>query len=160
MKFDSAILEYRLKKGNEFVPIYYYNDIELGQILARRECEFFVKGGVTYKQLSSAIENQLFVIYVEIFEEAPAILENLQDKKIHLEIRELNARKDHPLITSITFNNHFDILSIIGAIYTYYEGNEWERDSAEIDEDRKVYILYVTSTGYSGLNVEEKNYVR
>ena len=75
MKFQFATLEYRLKKGkDEFVPIYHYPDIDLEQILARRECEFFVKEGITYKQLSSAIEDHLFVIYLEVYEEDP--LEN------------------------------------------------------------------------------------
>jgi hypothetical protein len=40
-----------------------------------------------------------------------------------------------------------DVLSYIGTVYTYYNGWEWERDSAEIDEDRSVYSLYVTKTG-------------
>ncbi|SOC05294.1 hypothetical protein SAMN05880501_10439 [Ureibacillus xyleni] len=150
MKYENAVLEYRLKKGrNEFVPLYYYSDIDLGEILARRECEFFVKNGVTYKQLSSGLEDQLFVIYLELFEEEPP-LENQQTKKstIPLEIRELNARKNHPIITTKIYDNHFDILSEIGSVYTYTDGKEWERDSAEIDEDRKTYILYVISTGY------------
>ena len=45
--------------------------------------------------------------------------------------------------------NHIDVLSMIGSVYTYYQGMEWKRDSAEIDEDRKVYVLYVTPTGYT-----------
>ena len=149
MKFEQAILEYRLKKGfDHFVPIYYYSDIDLGQILARRECEFFVKDGITYKQLSSAVENHLFVIYVEVYEQGPIEKEQYKLNPITLEIRELNARRDHPLITSVSLDNHFDILSIIGSVYTYCDGKEWERDSAEIDEDRKVYVLYTTATGY------------
>lgn len=150
MEFQSVILEYRLQKGPEqFVPIYHYPGIDLEQILARRECEFFVKEGVTYKQLSSAIENDLFVIYVEVYEEG--LIEKEEDPKqgIKLEVRELNARKKHPLITSKYMTNHLDVLSVIGSVYTYDYGKEWERDSAEIDEDRKVYVLYVTPTGYT-----------
>ncbi|MCQ6275666.1 hypothetical protein JMM81_11920 [Bacillus sp. V3B] len=149
MKFQKAVLEYRLQKGKEhYVPIYHYPEIELEQILARRECEFFVKDGVTYKQLSSAIEDDLFIIYLEIHEENPIEKERPSQEGIALEIRELNSIRDHPLITSEHFTNHIDVLSIIGSVYTYYNGMEWERDSAEIDEDRQVYILYMTSTGY------------
>lgn len=148
MRFRSAVLEYRLQKGAEqFVPIYHYPDIELEQILARRECEFFVKDGVTYKQLSSAIEDQLFIIYVEVFEDGIQEQEE-RTNGIKLEIRELNASKSHPLIASKLMHNHLDVLSMIGSVYTYEHGKEWERDSAEIDEDRKVYVLYVTPTGY------------
>ncbi|MFJ8246176.1 hypothetical protein [Peribacillus asahii] len=150
MEFQSVILEYRLQKGPEqFVTIYHYPGIDLEQILARRECEFFVKEGVTYKQLSSAIENDLFVIYVEVYEEGLIEKEGDLTQGIKLEVRELNARKNHPLITSKYMTNHLDVLSVIGSVYTYDYGKEWERDSAEIDEDRKVYVLYVTPTGYT-----------
>lgn len=148
MKFKHALLEYRLRKSRDvFEPIYYYADIDLGEVLARRECEFFVKDGTTYKQLSSSIEEQLFVIYVEKYEEAPPEHQQYKKGTTTLEVRELNARKDHPLITSMNFDNHFDILSMIGSVYTYFDGKEWERDSAEIDEDRLTYILYVTLAG-------------
>ena len=149
MKFQSATLEYRLQKGkDQFVPIFHYPTIDLEQILARRECEFFVKEGITYKQLSSAIEGDIFVIYLEVYEEGPIEKDGLIQEGINLEIRELNVLKGHPLITTEYMSNHMDVLSIIGSVYTYYHGKEWERDSAEIDEDRKVYVLYVTSTGY------------
>ncbi|WP_338449352.1 hypothetical protein R4Z09_24720 [Niallia oryzisoli] len=150
MKFRNPVLEYRLRKGNDhYVPIYHYREIELEQILARRECEFFVKDGVTYKQLSSAIEDELFIIYVEIYEEGPPEPAILTQDGILLEIREWNAIKGHPLIMSEYVTNHLDVLSTIGSVYTYHQWKEWERDSAEIDEDRKAYVLYVTPTGYS-----------
>lgn len=149
MKFQSATLEYRLQKGkNHFVPIFHYPAIDLEQILARRECEFFVKEGITYKQLSSSIEENVFVIYLEVYEEGPIEQDDIIQEDIKLEIRELNVLKGHPLITTEYMTNHIDVLSTIGSVYTYYHGTEWERDSAEIDEDRKVYVLYVTSIGY------------
>jgi hypothetical protein len=149
MKFQKAVLEYRLQKGKEdYVSIYHYPEIELEQILTRRECEFFVKEGVTYKQLSSAIEGNLFIIYLEIYEESPIEKERPSQPGIRLEIRELNHINGHPLITSDYLTNHMDVLSMIGSVYTYDQGKEWERDSAEIDEDRQVYVLYVTPTGY------------
>ncbi|WP_071393627.1 hypothetical protein [Bacillus tuaregi] len=150
MKFRNAVLEYRLRKGNDqFVPIYHYPEIELEQILARRECEFFVKDGITYKQLSSAIEENLFIIYVEIYEEGPVDAAILTEDGILLEVRELNSLKGYPLLTSEYLTDHLDVLSTLGSVYTYHQQQEWERDSAEIDEDRKAYVLYVTATGYS-----------
>lgn len=65
-------LEYRLLKPDDtFVSIYHYQSIELKQILARRECEFFVKEGVTYKQTSSAVEDDIHIIYVKEHEHGP-----------------------------------------------------------------------------------------
>jgi hypothetical protein len=149
MNFQSVILEYRLqKRKDEFEPIYHYPQIELPQILARRECEFFIKDGITYKQLSSAIEEKVFVIYVEIYEEDPIEEPDFIGESLKLEIREYNALKDYPLIKTEWPTDHLEVLSKIGSIYTYHDGKEWERDSAEIDEDRKTYVLYVTPTGY------------
>jgi hypothetical protein len=142
------LLEYRLLKGmNGYEPIFHYPDIELEQILARRECEFFVKEGVTYRQLSSAKEGNLFLIYVEIYEEEPVTDPLFPPPGLKLEIRELNPRKNHPILKQETYEDHLDILSVIGSVYTYIDQTEYERDSAEIDEDRSVYILYVKSTG-------------
>ncbi|NMH70751.1 hypothetical protein HF072_18400 [Bacillus sp. RO3] len=143
------ILEYRLRKGNNtFEAIYHYPEIELEQILTRRECEFFVKEGVTYRQLSSAIEGNRFILYVELYEEEPLKDPLFPPEGLILEIRELNPRKQNPILKIEHHDDHLDILSVIGSVYYYIDGNEWERDSAEIDEDRYVYILYVKATGY------------
>ncbi|XXM72128.1 hypothetical protein ACQ0QQ_21050 [Lysinibacillus sphaericus] len=142
------LLEYRLLKSmGGYEPIFHYPDIELGQILARRECEFFVKEGVTYRQTSSAKEGDLFLIYVDKYEEEPVTDPLFPPQGLLLEIRELNPRKNHPILKQETYVDHLDILSVIGSVYTYIDGREYERDSAEIDEDRSVYILYVKATG-------------
>lgn len=146
----TAALEYRLFKGqNSFDPLFRYESIELDQILARRECEFFVKDGVTYKQTSSAIEGHIHLIYVKKEEESEKEQEvfNLNGK-LKLEIREFNSRGNHPVIQTFELDRHIEILSKIGSVYLYIDNQEWERDSAEIDEDRLVYVLYMTKTGY------------
>lgn len=146
----STNLEYRLiKNKNEYEPLYHYNNIEIEQILARRECEFFVKEGITYKQDSSAIEDEKHIIYVEEYKKEPEDVEDITaNGTIKLEIRELSDLMSHPLLASKYFTNHLEVLTYIGTIYIYINGVEWERDSAEIDEDRLVYVLYMTRTGY------------
>jgi len=48
-------LEYRLWLGEEnYRLLYFYESIDLPQIIARRECDFFVKEGVTYRQVFRA----------------------------------------------------------------------------------------------------------
>ena len=61
--------------------------------MARRECEFFIKEGITYKQLSSGLEENVFVIYVEIYEEDPIEEPDTSGERIKLEIRELERTK-------------------------------------------------------------------
>jgi len=141
-------LEYRLYIDEEsYLPLYYYENIGLEQIIARRECEFFVKDGVTYRQVSSAVErNKLFVIYVEKYSEGVKEAEQASEN-LTLEIRMLNQEEGHPIIDTIQCDSHLDIMGYIGSSFTYITGREWLRDSAEIDEDRKLYVLYVTPTG-------------
>lgn len=146
----TASLEYRLYKGlHSFEPLFHYDSIELDQIITRRECEFFVKDGITYQQTSSAIEGNLHLIYVKKVEESEKEKEvfNLNGK-LTLEIREFNLRENHPIIQKHEFDQHLEILSQIGSVYLYIDQMEWERDSAEIDEDRLVYVLYMIKTGY------------
>ncbi|MBM7703873.1 hypothetical protein [Metabacillus iocasae] len=147
---SSVVLEYRLLKGkDEYVPLYHYEHIELEQILARRECEFYVKEGVTYKQRSSAVEDDLHIIYVDEYEHHPKEKEDPESRhSIKVEVRAFNARQNHPVITTKYMRTHLEVLSFIGAVYTYVNRKEWERDSAEMDEDRMVYVLYVTETGF------------
>ncbi|MET1014080.1 MAG: hypothetical protein ABWX61_06175, partial [Paenisporosarcina sp.] len=112
--------------------------------------ELFVKDGVTYQQTSSAIEGNLHLIYVKKVEESEKEKEvfNLNGK-LTLEIREFNLRENHPIIQKLEFDRHIEILSQIGSVYLYIDQKEWERDSAEIDEDRLVYVLYMIKTGYT-----------
>lgn len=143
-------LEYRLYKGNNSSePLFHYEQIDLQQVLARRSCDFYVKEGIVYKQTSSAIEGDWHVIYVTKEEEGEMEKEefNINDT-LQLEMRELNGRANHPILKKIEFDHHIDILSHIGSDYHYIDGMEWEKDSAEIDEDRRVYVLYLIKTGY------------
>jgi hypothetical protein len=140
-------LEYRLLLDDErYELLYFYENIDLEQIITRRECEFFVKEGVTYRQLSSALENDTFAIYVEKYEQGEKE-DEVNGHGLLLEVRELNAEKNHPVITTLELHSHLEVMVYIGNSFTYFQGKEWLRDCAEIDEDRKLYVLYVTATG-------------
>lgn len=143
-------LEYRLYKGtNSFEPLYHYEEIEIDQILARRECDFFVKEGIVYKQTSSAIEGLLHVIYVAKHNQGEKEKEEFNlNGTMKLEFREFRERTNFPLLKTLEFERHIDILANLGSVYHYLDGQEWEKDSAEIDEDRRVYVLYLIKTGY------------
>lgn len=146
----TASLEYRLVKGRHtFEPLFHYEVIELEQVLARRVCDFFIKEGIVYKQTSSAIEGDWHIIYVEKHEEGEPEKEEFNlNGSLKLEMRRFNERENHPLLQTLEFEHHIDILSQIGSVYHYINGLEWEKDSAEIDEDRLVYVLYLMETGF------------
>ena len=84
--------------------------------------------------------------YLKVYEEDPLENDDILQAGIKLEIRELNALKEYPLIMSEMMTTHLEVLSVIGSVYTYIQDKEWERDSAEIDEDRKVYVLIEEKT--------------
>ncbi len=144
-------LEYRLFKGNNSSePLFHYEQIDLQQILARRGCDFYIKEGTVYKQTSSAIEGDWHVIYVTKHEEGEADKEEFNlNGALQLELREFNGRANHPILKKLEFDHHIDILAHIGSDYHYLDGLEWEKDSSEIDEDRRVYVLYLIKTGYT-----------
>ena len=146
---NTALLEYRLFKGRDSFESLFHYETTLDQVLARRECEFFVKDGTTYKQTSSAIEGDMHLIYVEKHDEGEKEKEEFNlNGTLKLEMRQFYSRKDHPVIKTLELERHIEILSYIGSLYHYIDGLEWERDSAEIDEDRRVYVLYLKQTGY------------
>ncbi|MCZ8535941.1 hypothetical protein M9R32_01895 [Paenisporosarcina quisquiliarum] len=149
-------LEYRLyDRTSSYKPLFHYEEIDLHQVLARRECDFYVKEGTVYKQTSSAIEGDWHVIYVEKHEEGEKEKEEFNlNNTLKLEMRRFNKRENYPLLQTLEFEHHIDILSRIGSVYHYINGQEWEKDSAEIDEDRRVYVLYLMETGYKmeGIN--------
>ncbi len=108
---NSIVLEYRLYKNElSFEPLHHYTSLGLDEVLARRECEFFVKDGMTYKQRSSALEgDQYFLIYVDRYTEGP--MDKHETSDIKVEIRTLDDRFDNPLLEAYYVDRHLDALA-------------------------------------------------
>ena len=88
-------LEYRLyDRTSSYKPLFHYEVIDLHQVLARRECDFYVKEGIVYKQTSSAIEGEWHVIYVEKQKEGEKEKEEFNlNNTLKLEMRRFNEEK-------------------------------------------------------------------
>ncbi|WP_349407324.1 hypothetical protein [Pseudalkalibacillus sp. SCS-8] len=137
-------LEYRLfDERNGFPALYHYEGLTTGELFARRMCDFYIKNNQIYSKTSTAYESDLFVIYLsidskeEVFDDAPTY------EYVTLELREWKEYVDSPILHTIACQNHEEVLGYIGSDYIQLQGNEYEKVAAEIDEDRRAYILYV-----------------
>ncbi|MBP1765863.1 MAG: hypothetical protein H6Q65_2921 [Firmicutes bacterium] len=142
-----ARLEYRQMDENQTFPLlYYYEDIDLTEIAARFACDYFVKAGVTYEKTSCASQPPLYTIYVQQAEQqdwldsGPSIRSG---KGLRLELRQfLDNTAYFPEIHVFEISNNRELLLLLQSDYLYWLGQEWQKTSAEIDEDRQVYVYY------------------
>ncbi|MCV9884340.1 hypothetical protein [Metabacillus halosaccharovorans] len=140
-------LEYRLNdERNHYPAIYHYSFSDPYEIFCRRLCDFFIKEKKVYKRTSSSLEDEYYVIYVEeetdeyVFEQAESYTH------VSLEVRKYNEYSVSPLIFTYNLYSHEEALSLIGNDYLWIEEEEYEKISAEIDEDRSTYVLYMVRT--------------
>ncbi len=137
-------LEYRLNdERNQYPALYHYKFSDLFEIFCRRLCDYFIKEKKVYKQTSSSLEDEYYVIYVE--EETDEYVFDQADRYQHvtLEIRDYKEYSVSPLIFTYDLYSHEEALSFIGNDFLWIQDEEYEKISAEIDEDRSTYVLYM-----------------
>jgi len=142
-----ARLEYRLwdESGNESI-LFYYNDIKNTEIAARMTCDYFVKEGRVYEKDSTFWENGLYIIYVHpvddelVHEGEPNYLSK---REVVLEVREFKENTEYYPLIQVYFLNNMDKMATLLQGDRYYSGGiQWEKTSAETDEDRGAFVLY------------------
>jgi hypothetical protein len=146
-----AKLEYRLLDELEEYPVlYYYDFIKPEEIAARFACDFFIKEGIVYEKTSCAIELGVKVIYVKVAENEAVLPFNPCSRVgmgfIVLELREYGETETYPLIQIVECPNLLDLLLYLQSDFITAGGVEYEKSSAEIDEERHVYVLYLKKT--------------
>lgn len=142
-----ARLEYRLfDQANEFPVLYFYENIPKNEVLMRFTCDYFVKEMTVYEKTSCAVEADAHVIYVRVADDEHAGLnESLQSMRqgIVMEVREFSEEASrYPVVHVYQFTDGHDALLHLYSNFLYLNGEEWEKTSAEVDEDRKVYVIY------------------
>jgi hypothetical protein len=149
-----ARLEYRLlDEAKQFPVQYYYDRIGKPEIAMRMSCDYFVKEGQIFEKTSAAIDGGTYVIYVQ-----PAVEEKVVDpsqkaiwKTIRIELREYKEDSDYyPVIHVYEFRDEMEALLHMQSNFLYLYGKEWEKTSAEIDEDRNVYVWYAKANELGG----------
>ena len=145
--------EYRLNNEAEDYPIlYFYENMDEVEAAMRFVCDYFVKEGRTWLKTASAIETAQYVMYLE---ETPAdtaeagnATQPVMPGWIAVEVREYREGvSEYPLIHQFGCPSQVQALAHLIADTMILFGQEWEKTSTEIDEDRQAYIYYCRKTG-------------
>lgn len=141
-------LEYRLNdEKNGYPLLYIIHEIDKPQLFVRKNCEYFVLEGRIYEAISTAIEMDCFVIYVEpVIDEFP-YPDAPTKRPLGIEVRLFVENGERHEIHFIDCFDHEDVMCHLDNTYFYFNKKEYERTSSEIDQDRRIYVLYVQPTG-------------
>lgn len=145
--------EYRLNDAAQDYPIlYFYENMDEVEAAMRFVCDYFVKDGKTWLKNASAVSGMEYVMYMEEVPTDSAEAANRAQKAlpsgIAVEVREYReGALDYPLIHQFAFNSQLQALAHLLADTLMLFGQEWEKTSTEVDEDRQAYIYYCRKTG-------------
>ena len=145
--------EYRLNDAAQDYPIlYFYENMDEVEAAMRFVCDYFVKDGKTWLKNASAVSGLEYVMYMEEVPTDSAEAGNRAQKAlpsgIAVEVREYReGALDYPLIHQFAFNSQLQALAHLLADTMMLFGQEWEKTSTEVDEDRQAYIYYCRKTG-------------
>ena len=142
------VLEYRLiDETKQYPAIYHFEELDKMQIFCRRNCDYFVLDKQVYETTSSALEEDRFVIYVKKVDDEKPFYAASSTRPLGIEVREYRENNESPEIAFFHCETHEDVFSYLDSTYHYVHGKEVERVSAEMDQDRRVYVLYVFPVG-------------
>lgn len=143
-------LTYYLDKGNgKYEPFYQYKLPEVGidECYARQLCTFFIVRGTQYELVSNEMAEEEEILVVK---ETGRNLQGEKEKNyrgegIYIEFRSPELKENYRLIHSIPCDTHYDVLRFLLKDVVDIPGiGQMLVMSKEIDEDRGVYVLYVT----------------
>jgi hypothetical protein len=144
--------EYRLNNAAEDYPVlYFYETMDEVEAAMRFVCDYFVKEGRTWLKTASAIEAAQYVMYMEEVPtdtaEAGNATQPVMPGWIAVEVREYrDGTNEYPLIHQFGFPSQVQALAHLIADTMLLFGQEWQKTSTEIDEDRQAYIYYCRKT--------------
>ncbi|MTH54575.1 hypothetical protein GKZ89_14315 [Bacillus mangrovi] len=141
------VLEYRLNDPlNGYPAIYHFTDLDPIQIFCRRSCDYFVLEGKVYEVTSTALERDRFVIYLKKDEGEQPFKSAPLDRPLGIEIRLYEEYSESKEFMYVSCFDHIEVFSRLDSTYLTLRGKEYERVSAEMDQDRLTYVLYVKET--------------
>lgn len=149
-------LEYRLSDEKRGFPIlYYYNGIDKEEISLRFACDYFVKDRHVYEKTGCAVEDGTYVIYVQRAEEERVLDSRLvfdpNWRGIRMEVRHFREDAAHyPVVHNFLFHSDEDALLHLLSDFLCIGGREWQKTSTEVDENRKVYVIYAKPSAEGG----------
>lgn len=149
-------LTYYLQKDDQSYEAFYtYKEgsIDANEIYARQLCEYFIVNGSQYRLLSNEMDGNEEMLIVEHLGAASALPGEVfyNNEGIRLEFREYLSPSHMPLLYTLQINpygrGHWEVIRYLLKDYIDVPTiGICKRDSAELDEDRRCYVLYVTRT--------------
>ncbi|GAB6431168.1 hypothetical protein bcgnr5378_07820 [Bacillus cereus] len=134
-------LEYRLR---DETPIYHFKQMEIGQIFAHRTTNHHILDGKTYSIISAAVEEELFVIYVDpSYTSLPN--EIYTYKTPHVELH-LESPFASILIDTIDCIDFMNLQIYMGTDYFNWKGKTYTVLDSVVDTGRGVYMLIIEET--------------
>lgn len=146
-----ATLEYRLDEPKQDYPVLFtYEDIDEEEISTRFICNYFVTEDWVYERTVTAFGDRGPIIFVRLADD-----EQVWDaegiphptwKGIRLEIRQFSEDASYyPVLETLHCQTQAQLRLYLQGEILYRSGREWRKTSAEVDENRKVFVLYVQS---------------
>jgi len=126
---------------------YAHGTINDDEIYARQLCGYFIKDGNQYKLISNEMENGIETLILEESgkNESFPDEENYAGKGVNIEFRQYNSFRNMPLLAIKQVNTHWDVIRYLLKDVVEVPGKGLMlTDSTELDEDRHVYVIYVT----------------
>ncbi|MGN7477691.1 RNA helicase [Solibacillus silvestris] len=143
-------LIYYIDKGNnQYEAFYEYmaTDVGYDEFYARQLCTYFIMRGTQYELTSNEMEGDSEVL---VLKEVGRNLsgedeQNFRGRGIHIEFRSPNERENYRLLSRIPCATHFEVIRyLLKDVVELPATGQMLVTSTEIDEDRGVYVIYVT----------------
>ncbi len=134
---------------NEYRKLYHYDEhsISEDEIYARQLCTYFIKDGNQYQLKSNEMENDIETLILEEQGKSPTFSEdrNYAGQGIHIEFRLVQSFNDMPLLFTLSVQSHWEVIRyLLKDVVEVPRRGLMVSDSTEIDEDRHVYVIYVS----------------
>lgn len=147
------VLTYYIDLGNgKYDPFYEYTIPSVGkdEMYARQLCTYFILRGTQYELIANEMDGEEEILVIkEIGRNLSGEAEkNFRGEGIHIEFRSPSERENFRLISRIPCKTHFEVIRyLLKDIVDIPSIGKMMVTSTEIDEDRGVYVLYVTDLG-------------
>jgi hypothetical protein len=142
-------LTYYIEKIDEYEPFLSYKipeNMNHDEKYARQLCEFFVHEGKEYELQSNEMKDNEEILIIKEKGTAKKFADeaSYKGRGIFIEFRQYHETGEMPLLHLQALNSHWDVIRyLLKDVVDIPQRGQYLRDSAEIDEDRAVYVMYV-----------------
>lgn len=123
------------------------SNVGIDEFYARQLCTYFIMHGTQYELISNEMEENVEVL---VLKEMGRNLsgedeQSFRTRGIHIEFRSPHERENYRLFSRIPCETHFEVIRyLLKNVVDVPEVGQMLVTSTEIDEDRGVYVIYVT----------------